>query len=448
VIFTDRRLIELPNSVMGVPLMLACYVLVRRYAQDRVSAIGWATALLLMPGMVLELRSTYIDVHVAALFLIAVVFVTRPRVRLRDGLIAALSLALLGGSKGMALAWVPLLAAAVLPRLIAQNRQRGWATAVTVLGGILLVLSVPTPTYVRNWVAFHNVIWPIAFNSPRLGVHWPGPHDVMEMNKPVGELIGGMLSIPIPGHDWADTRTYGYGLGLPWLVLPTGVVALLVAVTRALLGAARVLRLDRRTANLLLVVTPLLLTIPASPALWSARYNVHLAAAFIFLTSWLLGWAPYALREAFVGVVISTSVMMMWWADPGWTVHIDDVITLMGQSAEERATYHSAEYMMATGTARERERELRAGSVCIFTDQHMFPSLLWNERFTNRVLYLPSGADPEAFVTRVEDVHAKWVVVAQGTSQYAALQRRSAKWREVGPASTTGPPTIAFSRVN
>jgi hypothetical protein len=445
VIFTDRRLIELPNSVMGAPLTLSVYAIARRYT-GRNAAMGWACAILLMPGVVLQLASTYIDVHVATLFLGALVFCTRPQLRLRDAWMAALWLGLLAGSKGMALAWVPLLGIVGLGRAIAQNgARRPWPVAGTIVGGMFLALLIAGPFYLRNWLVFKNPLWPITVHSQRFHIHWAGVHDVLEMNKPVKEMILTMLSAPVPGHDWPDTRVYGYGLGIPWLVLPVGALALFIAVVKYAAYVAGLVPRDRRLENLLIVVFPMLLTIPTSPALWAARYNIHLPVAFMFLAAWLFGTRAL-LQEAFTSIAIMTSLMMLWWAEPGWITHFSTALYLAHQSPNERAAFHSAEYGMARETALARDAELGRGDIAAYAATVLFPGLLWNETFSNRIQYFPPGADAADLVDRVEASGAKWLAVGSGSAEWQILTTRTARWQEVGVASTTGPPSIAYRR--
>jgi hypothetical protein len=446
VIFTDRRLIELPNSVMGMPLMLAVYAIAHRYA-DRRAAMGWACAILLMPGVVLQLASTYIDVHVAALFLGALVFCTRPELRLRDAWIAAVWLGLLAGSKGMALAWVPLLGLVAMGRAIFQNAaRRPLLVAATIGGGIFLAFLMAGPFYLRNWFVFRNPVWPVTVDSQRFHFHWAGVHDVLEMNKPLKEMILTALSVPVPGHDWPDTRVYGYGLGVPWLVFPLGVLALILAVLKYAAYLAGLVARDRRLENLLIVVFPMLLTIPTSPALWAARYNIHLPVAFMFLIAWLFDTRSFLL-EAFTSIVVMTSLMMLYWAEPGFITHFPTALYLAHQSPRERAAFHSAEYTISRETALARDVELGRGDLAAYSETCSFPGLLWNESFSNRIEYFPPGShDPVELVDRVEQSGAKWLAVGSGSSEWQVVTTRTAKWQEVGPASMTGPPTIAFRR--
>jgi hypothetical protein len=166
----------------------------------------------------------------------------------------------------------------------------------------------------------------------------------------------------------------------------------------------------------------------------------------MFMIAWLFGTRALW-HEAFTSVVITTSLMMLWWAEPGWITHLPTALYLARQSPAERAAFHSAEYAMASETALARDVELGPGDLTAYTDSCMFPGLLWNEAFSNKLEFFPPGArDPEELVDRLENRGAKWVAVGSGSAEWQTLKSRSNKWQEVGVSSTTGPPGIAFRR--
>src|SRR5262249_47053470 len=145
----------------------------------------------------------------------------------------------------------------------------------------------------------------------------------------------------------------------------------------------------RRTHNLLLVTALLLGAAYVSPALWQARYNVHLAAGLMFLVAWASG--PRATRRIAEGVAaatIITGLVTVWWAKPGWGLDIAGTLDLASRPEWERATLPPAGWSIAPEVAAARERELGPGSVVVFSDDVTFPSVLWNEHYTNRLLYL------------------------------------------------------------
>ena len=147
----------------------------RRYAEPLI-AIGWGVAVIISPTC-------------AGLF---AQHVRRPAIRCaaagrdpvfdprfaahRRRALAGLALALTIGSKGLALIPVPAIGgigACVLLRTHWRDRR---ATAIaTVAGGLVAILLVASTTYLRNYWAFHNPLWPdMRVEVERLGIHWPG----------------------------------------------------------------------------------------------------------------------------------------------------------------------------------------------------------------------------------------------------------------------------------
>jgi hypothetical protein len=448
VIFTDRRLIEAVQSVMGVPLMLAMYALATRHSNDRVAAVGWASAILLMPGSLLELRSTYIDLHVASLFLASLYFCTVPNMRLRDAALAALCLSMLGGSKGMALTWVPILGFAALLRVCWRHlSRRPLGTVLLVVAALFTIFALGGPFYVRNWLVHQNPLWPISFRSATFDVHWIGNQEAVDMNKPWGQFLTDLFSVPKPGADFHDTRIYGYGLGVPFVVLPVAAAGLCVA------AALRFRELVTRKAgstsagNVLLVAGLALATAPFSPALWSARYNLHVPAALMLVVCWLSTWFSRRLGEGAVATNVMTALMMMHWAFPGWMVSFEQARELARQPYSQRVTFESAGYATSSKFVAARERELRKGDVVVYPDENYFPATFWNERFSNRVIYVPSRLGPEGFLKRADALSAEWAIVAPSTREYAALAQQKSLWQEIADASIR-PRAVAFRRLS
>ena len=456
VIFTDRRLLELPNSIVAVPFVLATYVLARRFSSDRVAAIGWACAILLMPGSALELRSTYVDLHVAVFHLAAMHFVTRPGMRIRDGWMAALTLALLVGSKGTALVWTPVLALLAVAWLAAHTRHRARAFALTVAGSVVVICAMASLTYLRNWLHWHNPVWPVTVRIDKLHIHWPGLGDMgaLDRDRPLKVILSEIAAVPTPGHDFADSRQFGYGLAVPFLLLPLaglGLASALVAfgrdAARRLLRATPTPDLPKVTALLVLALYTFF-CMKASPELREARYNLHLPVGLMLLVAWLDGRRPAAgLGASAAAASIVLFGINLWWADPpvgeiGW----DEAKAYAAMSPEARATTPPRKngWTLPHATMVARERELGPGAVVAYGEGTTFPSVLWNERYSNRLVYVPDGP-PATVLARLDELGARWAVDRAPGGVFAAAQSRPDLWEPIGLASA-GYPTTAFRR--
>jgi hypothetical protein len=447
VLFTDRRFIEMPNSVVAAPmLMLGFYSIVRRFAPTPANAIGWSTALYLMPACLLQMRSTYVDVHVAALFLAALYYATRPGMRLLDAAMAALCLGMLAASKALGLPWMGILGIVALPRTIFANlRRRPFATLGTVLGGIVLATTIAAPIYVRNWITHHNVFWPVQIDVEQFNIHWPGNFDPV-IDRPYKQLLLDMLAVYVPGHDFHDPRVWGYGMGFPFFVLPWAMLMLPVALL-VVISSVFKKPFDNKTWGLLVISMAIGATWPLAPQKWFARYNIQIVAGLAFVAAWsgTRRWTRRA-SNALAAIAVGTSMIMLYWAEPGWSVTIDSAKKLWDMTPEERASWESISYSFESKAAAAREEEIGEGDVVAFTDVHTFPSLLWNERFSNSVIYIQSGMG-DSFLSRVDSVGAKWIASTPGTVDYQTLKSHPTRWEEVGLMSQS-PPWVVFRRVD
>jgi hypothetical protein len=158
VLFTDKTLIEIGGSLAAPGLMLAIYLLARRYTVDRAACIGWATVVLLMPAISSQLRTTMIDIELWLFALGAVHFATRVRFRPEHAALALLACAMLLGTKSTGLVLVPPLVLAVCVRGMRGSESNSFALSIGT--GLALVASIGALTLVRNFLAFHDPFWP------------------------------------------------------------------------------------------------------------------------------------------------------------------------------------------------------------------------------------------------------------------------------------------------
>ncbi len=445
VLFGDRRLLDFPNTMMAVPLLAGAYLLVRRYARDADYAAASATGMLLMPGVVLQLRSTYIDLTILSLTVVAMHFATRPNLRLRDVWLASLGLGLVLATKFMAAAQVPLLGLVLAVRLFARHWPlRRAATFATALGGAVVVAAIGAPNYLRNLFHFGHILWPYSDASEHVAA---AATSLSNSNHVYAQLFGEMLSQPVPGQDWPDIRQRGYGLAVPLLLFPLGICGALAAPFAA--GTAALRReYFGRTRNLLYTTFPMLMTIPFSPTLSYARYNQHIVIAFLLLASWILGneaWARF--RRGTSATLVVLSLVSLWWASPRWGMTWAQAIELLHMTPLERAGAHVVPFLPEPKVVHARETELKDGDIVVFTDAYTFPAVNWNERYTTRVVWVSSALGPEHVLDEAAELGAKWISVMTYSAEYGLLKSRPEAWQEVGYLSTATPQQVAFRRL-
>lgn len=434
-IFGDRRLIDGVPSVIGIVALLAFVCLARAHAPRggqtwRTGAIGLGCVLLTIPGAILQMRSTYIDVNVLAGYVAALHYVTRPGFRARDAWSAALALGFLGGTKATGLAYVVLLGGFGVLRIVALAIRERRATALGVgLAGAALVVLLVLPSYWRNWALHQNPIWPLRYESRLFGT-FEGPHDISNMQWPADQVLNELFGVPTPGQDYHDTRRHAFGYSLSFVGLPLLALALIAMVARAWRALAERERGGLGREGLLAAALALgAFPFVTSPAYYWARYSlpmpaVGLAAVF----AWLSTGRARRFGEAAVLTMGVLNLITLWWAAPGWDVTTEKALELASLTTDERVHAQVSHNLMPVEASRLRQERIGTGDLVVFDDEVTFVANLWNERMDNRVLHVPFQGR-QAWLERLAELAPEWVVVRRGSAEEAALRASEGRFR-------------------
>lgn len=422
-IFGDRRLIDGVPSLMGVLALLAFVAMARVHGSWRTGAIGLGCVLLTIPGVILQMRSTYVDVGVLAGYLAALHFVTRPGFGTRDAWSSALALGLLGGTKATGIAYVALLGGVGVLRIASLAwRKRSARPLLVGLAGIALVVLLVAPSYARNWALHENPIWPLRYESRLLGT-FEGPHDLSNMQWPADQVLTEMFGAPTPGQDYHDTRRHAFGYSLTFVGLPLFLLALFAMVARLWRALGRrdregAGREGRLAALLALGGFPL----ATSPAFYWARYALPTpAVALVAIHAWLSRGRDRTLGEAAIAAMGVLNLITLFWAAPGWDVTVEKAMELASLAPSERVHAQVSHNLLPIEASRLREERIGAGDLVVFDDQVAFIGNLWNERMSNRVLFVPFTTRAE-YLARLDELGAEWVVVRQGSVEESTLR--------------------------
>jgi hypothetical protein len=433
VLFTDKTWIEIGGSLAAPGLMLAIYLLARRYTTDRAACVGWATVVLLMPAISSQLRSTMIDIELWLFALGAVHFATRVRFRPQHAALALLACALLLGTKSTGLVLVPPILLAVCVR--GMRRSEDSSFALSIAAGLALVASIGALTLVRNFRAFHDPFWPVSYRNAALGLDFPGLATLQQVapDPKFAEFLRRAYDSPARGV--RDIILRGYGYAVPWVVLPFGVLGLadgLVVAARGVLRRAR----EPLAENLSLVALLTLLPLCASPSFSNARYNLQAVAVAVLGIVWLSERrsAP-RLQEGALAASVSLSLMAMVWSGYLWGLSLTfaDIGQLAAHSKAERASLNFSSFQMPPRVAALREAELGPGDMAVFTRDLSFIGVLWNDKFSNRVSYL-SPAGEKSLLAELARRDARWVAVGANSASRRLLDR-SPGYEFVGSAA-------------
>jgi hypothetical protein len=432
-IFTDRTLTELPNVLAAPALMLTVYAMAQR-SGERLTSMGWAVVLALMPQTRSQLARVYVDVQVGFFAVAALYFATQPRIRFRDAACANLALLLFLGAKFSALTLAPPVVLVVFVRLLithARTRRGAALTAIAIssvgLAGTALLFPL------RNWRYFHDPLWPLTYENKLLGLHWKGLVKLDELLKrpPLQAVLEQMYAAP--GRGLRDIMDRGYGYAVAWVLFPLTAVAFAVATAVIARELVRTRKLEPDLGWLGWALLVLAAWFLAAPTLTGqeARYNINLVATSAVLATWLLrGPSWLRAREGVMAAAIALSVIPLFWqGDYMWSYGITEEPSELFRHPFAHPGYVTKPTLDLLG--KEREAEIGPGDRVAFDDHINFIGLLWNFKFSNLIMYIPFTSDA-AYLAAVDAYDPKWVA-ASGDTAKALLG--SHRWELVGNLS-------------
>jgi hypothetical protein len=428
VAFTDRTLIELPNTLAAPPMMLCVFALGRRFT-DRVTSMGLAVVLLLIPHAWHNLCATYIDVQVTFFLLFAMHYASRPLLGVRHAWLATLGMALALASKQSSLAWVPVIALIAYGRLAWHEwRSRRSAVILASLGGGAALVAIGAFTLVRNWIEFKDPLWPVSYTNRALGIEWRGLATVSQAlgHTPPRRVFE--LAYEPPQGGMTDIIRRSYGMAIAWVAFPIGAIAVAAA---CVAGLREALRRERGPAlGLWMILAPAIVSILTTPGLEQPRYILHALAAMLVACAWLLRRRAWTrAREGAVAVAIALSIIPFFWAgDAEWTTR-EELRDRLGHPLAERAYSQSPPFDFLT---RQRFEEIGPGDRVVCTEGFDFIGAAWNFDFSNRVEYIPFS-DKTHFLARIAALEPKWIYVGPSSPAHAALES-TGQWELVGRA--------------
>lgn len=452
-IFHGRWAIDLLNPIVLPMLAAATYQFTFDLGRDRVLAIGWASVVVTLPGVIRIVPTILVDVHALALVVAALAFALRREFRLADAWISAFAIALSLGSKTIMLVPGGLVCLVVVVRLVAGatrlGRGRAW---LSVLGFSLVVAAPLAATYLRNYLNFHNPIWPdIAVRIPSLGIDWPGnytgfddpsvpgPDQIPHAFKDQFKRLYQYPFMPVEGHAW---QIADYGLGFAWALIPAWLLAMFLLPIDAIVAVYRHIRSRteptefgelRATAyRIVFVLVPCLVLIPAFHI---GRYHLVSLVLAAGLVSWVgLRFGARRLVESVVGFMILGNVMTIAWNDRGWLRSpflLADMARTPIPARFHQEAFFSPDHLDA---AIARERQLGRGKVIVF-ERIGYLSLLWNDHYSNRVEWLEEIPDPRIGARRR---NATWIYAGRGSWFDMRAAEPNSGWTRVATLESEG----------
>lgn len=386
----DDRLVDLAQAPFGVLGAAVIAALGRQLGARPSVAFAAAVAWLVMPAVLLQLPTNYIDVATATSYLLAAYFLLRPTIEARHLCAAGMAIGLFLGSKPSAPLGTMVLVAVLLVRVA---RSSAWTA-----GGAacLLALGLGVESYVQGLLVFGNPVWPVEVH---LGpIHLPGPQTmeaVLSSGAGTERAHGSLLARVVAS--WTslyatpvfDMRVGGFGpLGL--LALPVAAVAIV-----------------RRRAWLLGV---LWLGAVLSPDPAICRYVLAFPALALAITAAELEHVAARARVVACSASAALAFVSLAHASRGFTGEGPRLSAYPGMTWAERGVAVGADGRPDRFVAM-RERLLDGESIA-FDATADLPYLLWRPDLSSRTVYLSSAATSDELLALLERERARFAVIA------------------------------------
>lgn len=442
VLLGGREWMEIVPTLVFPLTALGAFRLMRNVGVERRYAMCLSLAFTLLPAIVLELRSTYLDGVFNTLVLVGLMFATASSFSAKHILLSLIAVTLAVAMKGSGLVIGPgMLLVLGIRTLTTLNRPRIAGYLGAWICGFGLLAGLGAPTYVRNWQRHNNPAWPLIVDIKPLGIHFAGVEDITA-RRPIERAVNRVLDLPVAGDDHHDSRNNGYGnilvYALPLLVL-AGVFQTIVTLIRR-----RPEERDRRI-HLAWIAVMALAFVPSAVttlAWWWARYNLHLVFVGLLWFGWALSAPMFArVRSTLTVILLGSSIATLLFSSPGWNVPVKMLPVLLSESRAERATEQMTTWSPTKAVAAARDRELGEGDVIVMTGVFGFPASNWNTAMSNRVVFVRFTSKKQ-WLAEVEKLDPKWLAIGPRSIEDRAILSTH-KYELVGPLSSD---TVAYRR--
>ncbi|MFO7178249.1 MAG: hypothetical protein DIU78_006060 [Pseudomonadota bacterium] len=397
----DDRLLDLGQIFFGLIGAAAVSGIARELGARRPDALVAGAAWLLVPAVFLQLPTNYIDVGVAAYFLLAAFFVLCSPTR-ATVLLSGLALGLFLGTKPNAPPAAALLGVVILVRAVRAGYVGSGILALLLSGAVGL------EAYLVQLVRHGNPIWPVIVELGPLRLDGTiSVEELLSSGAHTERVHGPLLSRVL--RSWSsfdstpvfDMRVGGLGPAF-WLALPCAVVA----VVRRRLGVfAALLAIS--------VVTP-------DPAV--VRYVLPFPGLVLAGAAVIVSGAPRAARHLAYGPLALASAWSLKYALPGLSGEGPPLLAYLGMSWAEREAAVGAD-----GSPRafvEARRRLAPGDVVLYDRSLNLPYLTWRSDAKNRVVRVPDDADPATVARLLRTTRARLVVAGKDEPTFRVVSAR------------------------
>lgn len=373
----DDRLVDIGQIPLGIAAGLAIYGIARQLGAGRASATIAASTFLTLPAVFLQLPTNYIDVGVAAFYLLAAYFLLAEPCT-RNLVLAGLAIGLFLGTKPNAPPNALMLAAVLFYRACRTKQTAIGLVAIAAAGALGL------EAYVVQVVRHGNPVWPAIVHLGPFEL--PGTISVSELlsSGAGAEKVHGSLFSRI-AQSWSslsarpsfDMRVGGFGpvfilfpFAFVWIVRSSRFLFSLLLLISLITPDSAVVRYILPFPGLLLAALAAAASDLGSRTGWGARSDVKTCATLVMaaIMAWDLNYAA-----------------------PGLTGEGPPLLAYTKMSWEQRqvavgANGRPSRFVKATA-------ELHPGQIAVYDKSMWLPYLMWTGDLRNRVVRIPDDAE-------------------------------------------------------
>ena len=374
--------VQWPFWIMGI---VATYALARKLQCKPFAALQGSIVFGTAATIVLQSRVAYNDVMVATLFLIALDVLLAKGGRL-SALIAGLATSIIAGIKYSGILY-PAFVGLGLFLLSHKDKAPGEQHRVdwcSILIFLAPVLTMATPWYVGNWIAYGNPFWPFTQNiQGRLlfkglfSLDWLYRNNLLAKYKEFPDVILRLYLWLEPTSRYSHDGRYG-GLGMLWLVLG------IPSIVFSLLTARGTLR--RSLLWILAVAGGIYLMTPYN---WWPRYVLFLPGLGAIGVAWVLQHASTWTRRLTQGVLVFGVSFAMLTTIAGSSLSPDTIVDHAHLPAFARPTLGLLDWP----AYRWWNNNSYSGSTVAYGYGLYFIAPLWGNDIRNRVVYASNSEE-------------------------------------------------------
>jgi len=422
--------------------MLATAGIAKHIGLSKVNAVISGMLFLLTPIVLVQCRTTYIDVAFASMFLISFYFLLRfeSERKMVDLFLSALAAGFTLGMKYSALPYTGMVLLILILILLRELLGRRIGSSGFLQGIVLILLPVfvlGTVWYMRNWVLYGNPFHP--FTITLLGhelFHGIGtPQEVLYNNANTPEQL---RNIPYWKQIWTswisepEVTVYDQrlgGLGLQWILLEFPAIIIL-----------GVYGLFKQRKYVWMMLIPLALIFAVQPQNWWSRYTIFIVApgaiALVFLIEQI---SMVAVRSVLHFVMFVAVLASMYFSATQAMFPPERVLQVLRMSSDERTLggVFDPRYRWVDG--------MQEGTTIAFTNDMPYLYTLFGSRLQNKPVMIEENRQ-ESFIRKLVDSKARYFFTHEGSPQDQWARNHAEMFRLCDSTSTGRVYQVSVSR--